>query len=274
MALSIRTNLSATVAAGNLARNTTDLTQSMRRVSSGRRMETAADMAAGLGVSTSLETAGISTRQAMRNANDGISLIQTAESSGEEVTDILQRMRALAVQSSSETLADRERSFVTDEFNQLRSEIARVASSSEYNGIQLSDGQTTSLSVQVGISSGSDSRMTILLTDLTTSGLGIDSIAVGSSADALTSLAAIDTALQSINSGRSQLGSVQNRLDSSIQNSMNYSEALASAEAGITDTDYAEEVSHLTRFQIMQQAGIASLAQAKNVNSSMVALLA
>jgi flagellin len=274
MALSIRTNLSAITAAGNLARNTTDLTQSMRRVSSGRRMESAADMAAGLGVSTSLETAGISTRQAMRNANDGISLIQTAESSGEEVTDILQRMRELAVQSSSETLADRERSFVTDEFNQLRSEIARVAGSSEFNGIQLSDGQTTSLSVQVGIGSSSDSRMSILLTDLTTSGLGVDSIAVGTSSDALTALAAIDTALQSINSGRSQLGSVQNRLDSSIQNSMNYSEALGSAEAGITDTDYAEEVSHLTRFQIMQQAGIASLAQAKNVNSSMVALLA
>ncbi len=274
MALSIRTNLSAITAAGNLARNTTDLTQSMRRVSSGRRMETAADMAAGLGVSTSLETAGISTRQAMRNANDGISLIQTAESSGEEVTDILQRMRELAVQSSSETLTDRERSFVTDEFDQLRSEIARVAGSSEFNGIQLSDGQTTSLSVQVGIGSSTDSRMSILLTDLTTSGLGVDSIAVGTSSDALTALAAIDTALQSINSGRSQLGSVQNRLDSSIQNSMNYSEALASAEAGITDTDYAEEVSHLTRFQIMQQAGIASLAQAKNVNSSMVALLA
>jgi flagellin len=183
-------------------------------------------------------------------------------------------MRELAVQSSSETLADRERSFVTDEFDQLRSEIARVAGSSEFNGIQLSDGQTTSLSVQVGIGSSTDSRMSILLTDLTTSGLGVDSIAVGTSSDALTALAAIDTALQSINSGRSQLGSVQNRLDSSIQNSMNYSEALASAEAGITDTDYAEEVSHLTRFQIMQQAGIASLAQAKNVNSSMVALLA
>lgn len=273
MPLSIRTNVASIMASGNLARTNADLTQSLSRISSGLRIGSASDDAAGLGVATTLETAAISTRQAMRNANDGISLIQTAESAGEEVTDILQRMRELAVQSSSETLADSERSFITDEFNQLRSEVARIAGSSEFNGIALNDGTTASLNVQVGITNSSDSRVQITLTNLTTSGLGINSLDLSTASTAQTALSTIDTALASVNSGRSQLGAVQNRLDSSINNSQNYSEALSAAASAIMDTDYATESSNLTKLQIMQQSGIASLAQAKNMNQSVVALL-
>ena len=273
MPLSIRTNVASIMAAGNLARTNSDLGQSLSRISSGLRIGSASDDAAGLGVATTLETAAISTRQAMRNANDGISLIQTAESAGEEVTDILQRMRELAVQSSSETLADRERSFITDEFNQLRSEVGRIASSSEFNGMKLNDGTNTTLNVQVGITNDASSRVSISLTSLTTTALGINALDLGSVTTAQSALDSIDTALASVNSGRSQLGAVQNRLDSSINNSQNYSEALSAAASSIMDTDYATESSNLTKLQIMQQSGIASLAQAKNMNQSVVALL-
>jgi flagellin len=273
MSMTIRTNVAALQATGNLSRTQASLGKSLSRISSGVRIGAAADDAAGLGVATTLETATISTRQAMRNANDGISIIQTAESASEEVTDILQRMRELAVQSGSETLADTERSFITDEFNQLRSEVSRIASVSQFNGIALNDGTTTSLSVQVGIQNASSSRISISLTDLTTTALAIDTISLASATGARTAIDSLDTALGSVNSGRSSLGAVQNRLDSALNNAQSYSEALSAAESIIMDTDFATESSNLTKLQIMQQAGVASLAQAKNISQSVVALL-
>ena len=155
--MSVRTNIASMTAAGQLSRTNKGLASSLSKISSGLRITSASEDAAGLGVATNLESQVISTRQAMRNTNDGISIIQTAESAANEVTDILQRMRELAVQSSSETLADSERSFISDEFNELRSEVARIASVTEFNGVQLSDGTTTSVSVQVGIENASSS---------------------------------------------------------------------------------------------------------------------
>ena len=138
--MSVRTNVASMMAAGNLSRTNNGLATSLGKISSGLRINSASEDAAGLGVATNLENQVISTRQAMRNTNDGISIIQTAESAANEVTDILQRMRELAVQSSSETLADSERSFITDEFTQLRSEIGRIANVTEFNGISLTNG--------------------------------------------------------------------------------------------------------------------------------------
>ncbi len=273
MSMNIRTNVAALQASGHLSRTQGSLAKSLSRISSGLRIGAAADDAAGLGVATTLETATISTRQAMRNTNDGISIIQTAESASEEVTDILQRMRELAVQSSSGTLADSERSFVTDEFNQLRSEVSRIASVSQFNGIALNDGTTGTLTVQVGIQNDTSSRISISLTDLTTSALAINSISLGSVTGAQSAIDNLDTALSSVNSGRSSLGAVQNRLESALNNAQRYSEALSAAESIIMDTDFATETSNLTKLQIMQQAGVASLAQAKNITQSAVALL-
>lgn len=273
MGMSVRTNISAMMAAGKLSRTNKGLGSSLEKISSGLRINRAADDAAGLGVATSLETAVIGTQQAMRNTNDGISIIQTAESATNEVTDMLQRMRELAVQSSSETLADEERSYIQDEYLQLRSEVARIASVSEFNGISLTNGTTTQLSVQVGIQNNSDSRITIQLVDLTTTGLGLGAMDLSTVSGAQQALDTIDTALSSVNSARSTLGAVQNRLDSSLSNSQNYMEALSAAEAQIRDTDYATETSNLTKLQIMQQAGVASLAQAKNINQSVISLL-
>ncbi len=275
MTMAVRTNIASMVAAGQLGRTNSALGTSLNRISSGLRINSAADDSAGLGVATNLETQVGSTRQAIRNANDGISIIQTAEGAADEVTDILQRMRELAVQSSSETLDDDERAYIESEFDELSSEISRIANVTEFNGLALSNNTSTSLDVQVGINNTANDRITITLGDLRATTLGVDSTAVtlSSSSDAQAALTVIDTALDSVNSYRSTFGAVQNRIDSAINNATVNTEALSGARSQIQDTDFATETSNLTRLQIMQQAGVASLAQAKNVNQSVISLL-
>ena len=204
MAMTVRTNIASIKATGQLNRTTQRLGTSLERISSGMRINRAADDAAGLGVATNLETAVISQEQGIRNANDGISIIQTAESASNEVTDILQRMRELAVQSASETLDDDERAYIADEFEELQDEINRIASSTQFNGVSLSDNSNTSLDVQVGITDATTSRITISLVDLRVTSLGVDTTAlnVSTAGGAQAVLDAIDTALDSVNSGR------------------------------------------------------------------------
>jgi len=209
------------MASGTLSRTTSELTTSLGRISSGLRITQAADDAAGLGVATNLEAISISTSQAMRNANDGISIIQTAEGASNEVIDILQRMRELATQSSSETLANTERSYIQDEFVQLRSEMSRIASVTEFNGIQLTDGSDTTLNVQVGVENDSSSLIQITLGELAPNVLGL----LGLNKDVLTVVNArtllddIDSALDTVNGYRAELGAAQNRLDNALNNS-------------------------------------------------------
>ncbi len=273
MSMTVRTNIASMMAAGKLGRTQKALSESLGRISSGMRINRAADDAAGLGVATSLETDVISTAQAMRNANDGISIIQTAESATDEVTNMLQRMRELAVQSASGTLATDERSYIQDEFLQLRSEITRISNVTEFNGLSLTDGSNATIDVQVGINGDSNSRIAISLVSLATTALGIDAVDLSSATGAQNALAVLDTALGSVNSARSDLGAVQNRLESALNNAGVYREALSAAESQIRDTDFATETSNLTKLQIMQQAGVASLAQAKNINQSVISLL-
>ncbi len=273
MSMTVRTNVASMKASGQLGKTQNHLSKTLERISSGYRINRAADDAAGLGVATALETATISQMQGIRNANDGISIIQTSESATNEVTDILQRMRALAVQSASETLANEERSYISDEFVQLRSEIARIAAVTEFNGVFLNNGSTSTLDVQVGINNTAQSRITISLGSYTTTALAVSTIDVLSVSGARSSLDVIDTALTSVNRFRSLLGAAQNRLDSAINNAMIYTEALSAAESQIRDADFAVETSELTKLQILQQSGVAALAQAKNVNQSVISLL-
>ncbi len=275
MSMTVRTNIAAMVAQGSLGRTNKNLATSLNRISSGMRINRAADDAAGLGVVTNLETSIISARQGMRNANDGISIIQTAESASNEVTDILQRMRELAVQSSSETLDDDERAYIDDEFQELAGEVNRIAEVTEFNGLALANNGNTSLDVQVGIQNASTSRITIELGDLRSTSLGVDTgnVSLATVTSAQTAIDAIDSALDSVNSYRSAFGAVQNRLDSALNNSQVYVEQLASAQSSVMDADFATETSDLTKLQIMQQAGVASLAQAKNINQSVISLL-
>jgi len=273
--MTVRTNVASLMAQGSLGRTNKNLANSLSRISSGMRINKAADDAAGLGVATNLETSISSTRVAMRNTNDGISIIQTAESASNEVTDILQRMRELAVQSSSETLDDDERSYIQDEFLELSEEIERISAVTEFNGVALTNNTSTQIDVQVGIQNATTSRISIDLGDLRATSLGVAStqISLSNATSAQSALDNIDTALDSVNGVRSGLGAVQNRLDSALNNSQVYTEALSSAEASIRDTDFATETSELTKLQIMQQAGVAALAQAKNINQSVISLL-
>jgi len=273
MSMSVRTNVSALMGAGQLSRTNKGLANSLSRISSGFRVNKAADDAAGLGVATNLETQIGSTRTAMRNINDGISIIQTAEGASNEVTDILQRMRELAVQSSSGTLGNTERSFIQDEFVQLRSEVSRIAQVTEFNGITLNNNTTSSINVQVGINSDSNSQIAITLGALTTNALGISGILLDTAANALSALSVLDTAIGTVNSNRSVYGAAQNRLESALNNAGVQVEALSSANSQIIDTDFATETANLTKLQIMQQAGVAALAQAKGINQSVISLL-
>ncbi len=275
MALTVNTNLAALGAANSLNATQGQLSSTLARVSSGLRITKAADDAAGSAVAMNLNTNARSGRQAMRNANDGISVIQTAEAATKEVLNILDRMRELSVQSSSETLDDGERAYIDAEFDQLRKEVDRIASSTEFNDVKLADGTTSSLTVQVGVDNATSSRLSITLGDISVSGVGMTGTAIDLSkaSSARDAIDTIDTAMDSVNKIRSDYGAVQNRLDSSIRNMSTYVESLTAAASQIEDADYAHETAEMTRLQVMQQAGVAALGQAKGINQSVISLL-
>ena len=275
MALVVNTNTASNNAINNLNKNTRSLSSSFRKISSGLRVSKAADDAAGLAVAENLEAASRSAKVAMRNTNDGISIISTAEGAANEVGSILKRMRELAVQSSSETLDDDERAYIQDEFLELTDEVDRISAVTEFNGLQLSDGSDTQLQVQVGVDNSADDRITITLGDLTASTLGVDtgSVDLSTSGGAQTAIDTIDTAIDSVSSYRSKFGAVENRLNSALNNLENYTENLQSAESQIRDADFAYETAEMSKNQIMQQASTSVLAQAKTVSQGALNLI-
>jgi len=275
MALTVNTNTASLNAINNLNATQRTLSGSYSRISSGMRIARAADDAAGLGVAESLSAQSASGRVAMRNTNDGISVIQTAEGAMDSIGDILARMRELAVQSSSETLEDSERAYVQDEFEQLSAEVDRIAASTQFNGLALTDGTLTSLDVQVGVMNTADDRIAITLSDLSASSLGVDTggVDLSSAGAAQTAIDTIDAAIDSVSAFRSDLGAVQNRLDSALGNMETYVENLESAESQIRDADFAYETAELAKNQILQQAGVSVLAQAKTMNQGALSLL-
>jgi len=275
MALTVNTNMAALAAANSLNSTQGSLSNTLARVSSGLRITKAADDAAGQAVAQNLSTRARSGRQAIRNSNDGISVIQTAESATKEVLGIMDRMRELAVQSASETLDDGERAYVDAEFDQLRNEVDRIATSTEFNDISLSDGTNTALVVQVGVDNSTSSRISITLGDISVSGVGMTGTAIDLSkaSSAKSAIDTIDTAMDSVNKIRSDYGAVQNRLSSAINNTSSYVEALDAATSQIRDADFAHETAEMTRLQVMQQAGVAALGQARGMNQSVLSLL-
>ncbi|MCP4810554.1 MAG: flagellin FliC [Proteobacteria bacterium] len=275
MALTVNTNVSALNATTQLGKTTRNLSDSFARLSSGLRINSAADDAAGLGVAENLDNVARSARVAARNANDGISVISTAEGSTEEVSNILKRMRELAVQSSSETLDDDERAYVQDEYEQLAGEVDRIASVTEFNGVSLSDGTSTSLDVQVGVNGTANDRISITLGDLRGTVLGVDtaSLDLSSASGAQSAIADLDTAMDTVNGYRSDYGAVENRIDSALNNLETYTSNIESAESRIRDADFAFETAELAKNQIMQQAGTAVLAQAKSLTSAAAQLI-
>jgi flagellin len=278
MALTVRTNVGALSAIKTLNNTQNSLTKSLGRVSTGSRINKAADDAAGLSVSSRMKSDNVSLKAAMRNTNDGISMIQTAEGGLNEVYSILTRMRELAVQASNDTYSSTDRGQIQIEFNQLRAEISRISTDGNFNRISILN-STKTLQFQIGINNASNNQFSIAMSTVAAS-LGSLSVAeskvsIGttSSSFARAAILTIDTALSSVNDKRARLGAFQNRLESSLNTASNYSQNLASAASQISDVDYASESANMTKFQIMQQAGVAALGQAKAIPQSILSLL-
>ena len=254
------------------------LAQSMERLSSGLRINRAKDDAAGLAISQEFTSQIKGMDQSIRNANDGISLVQTAEGGLEEVASMLQRMRELSVQAANGTYNSTDRSYLNDEFSQLKSEITRVGEATEFNGLDvLGSGQT--ITMQIGHGTGSNytfSVSTIAISATSATGLGsalATTTSVSSVTAANSAMGLVDKAIQNVNDYRSQLGSKQNRLEHTIQNLESVIENQSSARSRIVDADFAKETANLTRSQILQQAGSAMLSQANQVPGAVLSLL-
>ncbi len=275
MALTVNTNTASMNALTNLNRTSRDLSGTFTRISSGLRINKAADDAAGMAVAENLSAAYRSGRVAMRNINDGVSVVQIAEGATSEVVNVIKRMRELAVQSSSETLDDDERAYIQEEYVQLADEVDRISLSTEFNGTALGDGAVTQLDVQVGINNTANDRISITVGDLRTTVIGIDTgtVDLSTATTAQSAIDTFDTALDTVSSYRSSYGAVQNRLDSSLRNMETYTENLAAAESQIRDADFAYETAEMAKSQILQQAGVSVLAQANIINQGALALL-
>lgn len=267
-----------------LGTNNDRLAQSVERISSGIRINRGADDAAGLAISEALRSDIRALRQAVRNSNDGISLINVTEGALNEQSSILIRLRELSSQAATGTVGSTERQTVQLEFDALRLEIDRIANTTAFNGQLLVDGSLASgvnpdnqILIQVGINSSADSRINlneqINLTAVTSSSLGVDVLSVTSAAGALTALDAINSAISIVTQSRGKVGAVQNRLVRTISNLSISVENLQAAESSIRDADIAEEVALLTRNQILVQAATAMVGQANLIPQSVLQLL-
>lgn len=280
MALSIVTNVSSLNAQRNLMGTQSALDTSLGRLSSGLRINRAGDDAAGLAISENLKAQIRSLGQAERNANDGVSLLQTAEGAMNEISGIMTRMRELAMQSSTDTVSDVERAFVQAEFDALVTEIDRIADVTEFNGFNLLDGSSTAIDFQVGIHNTANDRITGAIDDMHASVLGtsgggpaLSAQSVATKTGAQNALAVIDQAIIDTSDGRADIGALENRLQVTIANLASARQNLSAANSRIRDTDVAEESANMTRQNILMQAGVSVLSQANQIPSLALSLL-
>ena len=277
MAMSIRTNVASLNAQKNLYQTQTALDSSLSRLSSGYRITKAGDDAAGLGISTKLESQIRSYGQAVRNANDGLSVIQSTEAALNEQANILTRMRELAMQSASDGIGNTERTYIQTETKSLTDELERISQVTEYNGTKLLDGSNATLDFQVGINNSSTGfdRISFSTLNATTAsaGLNVTGLSLASKASAQAALATIDTALTNVSTNRATLGAAGNRFSSAISSIQSFSESLSAANSRIKDVDVAEETSRMARSQILAQAGVSVLAQANQMPQLALKLL-
>lgn len=263
MGLRIQTNIASVNAQRNLARATKDLGNSYRRLSTGLRVASAADDAAGLAISERLRAQIRSVGQAERNAQDGISLVQTAEGALSEVNEILVRMRELAIQAANGTVSNRDKDTLNEEFQTIISEIDRIAQATKFSELQLLDGTNATVTLQIGPSTttGVDT-FDITFASTRAVDLGLTSLDIGSGSTAINVIDDIDNAINTVVQLRGTLGATQNRLESTIAQLQVDQENLSSAESRIRDLDVASETANLTRSSILQQAAISILGQA------------
>tara|TARA_Y100001936_G_scaffold249871_1_gene301223 strand:- start:648 stop:1481 length:834 start_codon:yes stop_codon:yes gene_type:complete len=265
MGFRINTNVSSIAAQRSLSTTTKESQDTLSKLSSGSRITKAADDAAGLAISEKMKSQIRSSQQANRNANDGISMVQTAEGGLDEISSMLTRLRELSIQSASDTVGDTERSFTDMEYQNLKQEIERISQVTEFNGTKLLSGEGDKLDFQIG--TNNDAFQDRIQYDSgsinsTMSGLGIGEIAVASKEGAQNSLAVIDKAIETVSGQRAELGAIQNRLSSTSNNLQTTVENLSAANSRIRDVDYAAATAKNAKNNILAQAGTSVLSQA------------
>jgi flagellin len=276
MGLRINTNTQSIAAQRNLGTNLMNQQASVEKLASGSRIVRAADDAAGLAISEKMKASIRSIRQDVRNGNDGISMIQTAEGGMNEISNILTRFRELSIQSASDTISDTERGFIDKEVGQLRSEVDRIASSTEFNGKKLLNGEGNVMEIQIGQNNRPEQdrfQYDSSKTNATTDKLGIGGITVATKQDAQENLAKIDGAIKNLSGNRAELGALQNRLQSAVTNLGVYDENLSAANSRIRDVDMASETAKMTQQNILTQASTAVLSQANATGQLALKLL-
>jgi len=276
----INTNVKALVAQNALTVNNRNLSNAMEQLSTGKRINSAADDAAGLAIGNKMTAQIRGLNQAVRNANDAVSMLQTAEGATQEITNMLQRMRELAVQSANDTNTQDDRDALQDEFTQLTEEIDRIAANTQWNKMNLLDasmgsGSDGTVTFQIGANSGTGFTIEMELKDLSTSGsaLSLGSADISDRAGSSTAIGLIDDAIKAVDEFRSELGAKINRLTYAADNLANISMNTAASRSRIMDTDYAQVTTDLARSQIIQQAGTAMLAQANQQPATVLSLL-
>ena len=275
-ALAILTNAGSLRAQANMTKTNMAMQKSIGRLSSGLRVESAADDAAGVAVAENMRAQLRGFQQASRNANDGVSIVQTAEAAYQSISDTLVRMRELAVEAANDSLSDTERGFLDTEFQDLEAEITRISDVTEFNGIGLLDGtagNAGTMTFQVGTRNSANDRITVDLNDQDATALGVNNSAVDSRANAQSAIDDIDTAMESLNTDRAGLGATINSLNVAVTNLGSTIENYGAAVGTIRDADIGLETAEFSRQQVLQQAGVAMLAQANALPTLALRLL-
>ena len=275
-ALAIMTNAGSLRAQSNLVKTNMAMQKSIGRLSSGLRVESAADDAAGVAVAENMRAQLRGFQQANRNANDGVSIMNTAEAAYQSISDTLVRMRELAVEAANDSLSDTERGFLNTEFTDLVTEITRISDVTEFNGINLLDGSAGTggtMTFQVGTRNSTDDRITVSLDDQDAAALGVNTSGVDTQANAQAAIDEIDTALESLNTDRSVLGSTINTLNVSVSNLATTIENYGASMGQIRDADIGAESADFARHQVLQQAGVAMMSQANALPNLALRLL-
>lgn len=271
----INTNVKSLVAQNAMTVNSRSMSKAMEQLSTGKRINSASDDAAGLAISNRMTSQVTALNQGVRNANDGISMMQTAEGATKEITNMLQRMRELSVQAANDTNATTDRTAIGVEIGQLQGEITRIASNTQWNGMNILSSTTaySNVTFQVGTEGDATSTITMAFSAMSTGALTVSALTVTSSTFAQAAIELIDTAITAVDTFRSTLGAKINRMTAAADNLSNIAQNTSASRSRIEDTDYAQATTELARTQIIQQAATAMLAQANQQPQSVLSLL-
>lgn len=273
MTNAVNTNLMSLSAQRHVAKSNEGLQTAMNRLSSGLRVNSAKDDSAGLAIAERFRTQARGLNQAVRNAQDGISFAQTAEGALQEVGDMLQRMRELSVQSANGINSSSDRANLNDEYTALASEVKRTLESTDFNGWKVLGGGASSFDFQVGANAAANNRITVSTVDMASSMGSVIAMTVSTQANARSTIGVIDVAIDKITTMRAKLGAVQNRFGHTINNLRNAAENQTAARGRIMDADFAAESASLSRYQVLQQAGMAMVTQANQAPQQVLSLV-